>query len=187
MQIKTLFRILLIVIFFAGFTLSLGASESASPPAQAKTSDKVKYFFTQTARYATLEKHSDKPDWYSLVLHDIQPETLWFSDRPLRHSGVISIHDFIKQWDQGAMSFAAVNPNANLVAVIDKEGIRTQTQGVFVLSEPQYDEATRNLSYKVFSLHKPFHEAFKSGQLHHVALFIDSSGCIINPFTGKCF
>lgn len=138
-------------------------------------------FFTQTARAATLEASKDKKNWYTLTLHDVNGETLWFSERPTRKSGTIKTHQFVKMWGKGNDSFSVDHPNANLVAIENNNGVKTNHLGVFVLADPEYNARQRTLTYKVYNIYKS-KKLKDSSQLEQVALFIDG----ICPWGGWC-
>jgi len=59
-------------------------------------------------------------DGDKLTLNGV-PNVIYFSDRPARKAGHMSLSEFIKMWNKGSDSFKADPPNATL-SVLKKEG-----------------------------------------------------------------
>ena len=62
---------------------------------------------------------SDSLDGDTLTLNGV-PNVIYFSDRPARKAGHLSVSEFIEMWDKGVDSFKADPPNATLSVL--KEG-----------------------------------------------------------------
>ena len=58
----------------------------------------------------------------TLTLNGV-PNVLYFSDRPARKAGHLSVSEFIEMWDKGVDSFKADPPNATL-AVLKEDGAK---------------------------------------------------------------
>jgi len=58
----------------------------------------------------------------TLTLNGV-PNVVYFSDRPNRIAGHLSLSNFIEMWDKGVDSFKADPPNATL-SVLKKEGAK---------------------------------------------------------------
>jgi hypothetical protein len=123
----------------------------------------VEYLFVQHAEGVTLAEGV-------LTLEGIGEDVLYFSDRPHRIVGRITLEDFLGSWDEGEESFAEVPPNAVLTVKQENE-LRDLT---VVLKDPVLTEGT--LVYQVEVLDGP-----ESGSGDFAALFIDVIG---NPVTG---
>ncbi len=78
---------------------------TAGAQAESKSDEGVQWLFVQNASAMSLEGDT-------LVLEQIGPHTLYFSDRPNRIAGSIDNQAFVDFWDQGADSFADDPPNA---------------------------------------------------------------------------
>ena len=61
-------------------------------------------------------------DGDTLTLNGV-PNVLYFSDRPARNAGHLSVSEFIEMWDKGVDSFKADPPNATL-AVLKEDGAK---------------------------------------------------------------
>lgn len=169
MKFKALFSVIgFLLMLFATNTVLADQTALPSP-----TNKQVAVLFTQTASSATLDPHQSKQRWYTLTLHDVDPDVLWFSERPNRLSGNLNINDFIKYWNQKTQqSFTKSHPNANLIAINDENGVKTKVSGVFVLTNPVYDAQNKTLTYNIYSIRGTFN---KKASLEHVALFVDGA------------
>lgn len=72
----------------------------------------------------------------TLTLEEIDPATVWFTDRPVREAGHMPTTAFWQRWDEGPNNFRQVPPNASLVwdkevdpqnAVIELSGLQSTT------------------------------------------------------------
>lgn len=94
------------------------------------------------------------------------PLVVYFSDRPYRLAGHISLQDFASLWNEGDDSFSKYPPNAEL-AIYGQSG---GTQAVLIISEPEFTGAS--ISFTVTVLEGDISETF--GQ---ATLFIDAATC----------
>lgn len=72
-----------------------------------------------------------------LTLTGVTPNSIVFADRPVRSAGHVLTSDFIKQWDEGADSFAKDPPNAT-ISVFSMDGA-TVEDAVVVLKSPKLE------------------------------------------------
>jgi hypothetical protein len=84
---------------------------SASPvitwTATGKQSGKVDVLFVQNAKNVSFDQGK-------LVLREVNPVTVCFTDRPARMAGHMQTSRFVPLWSQGKDSFLKDNPNATL-------------------------------------------------------------------------
>ena len=78
------------------------------------SSEAPEYLFVQTADQADLTDTG-------LVLLGVNPQTAWFTDRPVRESGQVRTAEFISLWDEGRNSFSDDPPNADLTCTLEGE------------------------------------------------------------------
>jgi hypothetical protein len=81
-----------------------------------------------------------------LTLKGVTKNSIVFADRPVRAAGHVLTSDFIKEWDEGAESFAKDPPNAT-ISVLSEDG-KTVEDAVVVLKAPKLsgDELTFEVS-----------------------------------------
>jgi hypothetical protein len=77
-------------------------------PARA-AEDKVQLMFVQSAENL-------KADDRTLRLVNVSPQTIWFTDRPVRRAGHVTMSNYMKEWTAaaGADNFSKNPPNATL-------------------------------------------------------------------------
>ena len=92
--------------------------------------------FVQNATGGTLTKST-------LTLTGVNSKTGYFSNRPYRYASQVPTEEFIKQWDEGAGSFADNPPNADFTCEVDGEVVNY----VVELTSPSI--AGDDLSYSV--------------------------------------
>ena len=116
------------------------------------TSIKKSYLYVQLAQGGTLSPNL-------LTLHNVDDQVLYFSDKPIREAGHISVSEFLN-------SFTKDLPNA---AIEIRDGDK---RDVFVveLSNPRFDAVQKTLVYDIKSLDS----ALPTRSFEHVSLFIDN-------------
>jgi hypothetical protein len=103
--------------------------EAPAEEAPATASHKVEYLFVLTAESAALADGV-------LTMGDVNPATLYFSDRPDRLAGHETTEEFVAGWSEGDDSFASNPPNATLSVLSDSEPLDV----VVVLREPRFED-----------------------------------------------
>jgi hypothetical protein len=73
----------------------------------------------------------------TLTMTDVSSNSIVFADRPVRAAGHVLTKDFLKEWDEGANSFAHDPPNATL-SVLAADGTSVE-DAVVVLKSPKLD------------------------------------------------
>lgn len=125
----------------------------------------IQELFVQTAHGA---EHADG----RLVLRNVAPATLFFSDRPQRIVGHLSTEEFVETWGEGEDSFAEDPPNAVLSFVAKGETEPWNT--VIEISDPLI--AGSDLSYAAKVLEGSLPTAAAG-----CTLFIDPIGRPLSP------
>jgi hypothetical protein len=97
--------------------------------APATASHEVEYLFVLTAESAALADGV-------LKMGDVNPATLYFSDRPDRIAGHQATEEFVAEWGVGDDNFASNPPNATLSVLSGTE----PQDVVVVLSEPRLED-----------------------------------------------
>ncbi len=100
-------------------------------------------------------------DGDTLTLNGV-PNVIYFTDRPARNEGHLSVSEFIEMWDKGVDSFKADPPNATLSVL--KEG---EARNV-VVELTGVEHKNGSLYFKVVELEGNIKEAFEAS-----SLFID--------------
>jgi len=98
--------------FIALFAFILPLSAFAAP--SASEGGGVPVMFVQSAKNVSFEGNK-------MTLKGIGPSTIFFSDRPERMAGHLTLQQFLKEWDQGKDSFKNDPPNATLSTFEEKQ------------------------------------------------------------------
>ena len=83
----------------------------------------------------------------TLRLVKVNPQTLYFSDRPQRIAGNLKMADYLKTWKEGRDNFGADPPNATLS--VYEPGRADQTLVVVTIMKPVVDGADLLYTYKI--------------------------------------
>jgi len=132
------------------------------PLARAADQPKIQLMFVQTAE-------DFKADAKTLRLVNVGKQTLYFTDRPVREAGHITMPDYLKEWTAaaGPENFSKDPPNATLS--VYEAGRNENVLTVVEISNPVVDGNDLVYSYKLIDGKMP-----KSGGA--TALFIDWIG-----------
>src|SRR3990167_1875744 len=121
-------------------------------------------------------------NYYQLNLQ--KPRITYFTDRPVRLAGSISVKQFVSDWSTGQNSFARVNPNAALIADFDALKAGDEQEHFVILKNPSYDPKTDTLTLNVSGFKAS--EQLMSGELTDIMLFVHSN-CMTNPGGPNCW
>ena len=168
-----------LIIFTFIALLSSISFAATNTPLRCKTTTKL----TSTKHcaqmlYALIAEHGEitknkNSDTYTLMLTQTSKMLTYFSDRPVRISGVTHLFNLIKFWNIGDDSFAKIPPNAAIETFsATQNGEMAMTHYVLEISHPKLNMQKNELSFTVKSLGKTILSNHPI-TLEHVALFID--------------
>ena len=149
--------------------------QNASQKNLLQTYSNVNLTFIQNAKIGNLVKSSDKPGYYTLTLIDVNPYTIYFSERPNHFGGLVPTQNFVQAWTVGSNSFEVDNPNGAIVAAkIDGVINKNSSIDIVTLSNPKYNVEKGEMSYLVKPLF-PKNFSYNQIQFEYVTLYIDSA------------
>ena len=168
---KTLTRLALSVSLM-GLSCSLPITAMAAVDAQtpAKVSieakHKASFLFVLRADTGVITKSDGV---YTLTLKGLDEQVLYFSDRPVRVAGFITVSQFMSDWAAGNNSFKANPPNAAIVHAALKTNAKEIAQALPVeLTHPAV--TIEGLSFQL----KDLQGKMSLGRYSRVVLFVDS-------------
>jgi hypothetical protein len=135
-----------------------GQAEQATPV----TDDELSILFVQVADGGTFVASADDPTLFELTLTGVAPQTVWFSDRPERRSGMVNTADFAID----PVFDPADPPNAAIVTSSDA-GADTL---IVELTNPRFDAAAGTVTYDA----KPVASYVGEALADHAALQTDA-------------
>jgi hypothetical protein len=153
-------------------SLPAGAEDAVSHPAKkpiGRTGNEM------VASLGVINSSGAKLEGNKLTLTGVSPNTIVFADRPVHAAGHVLTAHFIKEWDEGAESFAKYPPNAT-ISVFSPDGA-TVKDAVIVLKSPKLEGD--NLSFDVSVI-----EGDLAGASGAAALFIDRFAVGFGPHGG---
>lgn len=148
-------------LFAAAITLSMLSGSAVAQTQTAPSQENMipmppaNWLFVQTAGSVSLEGNS-------LILKEISPQTLMFTDRPERMTGDAPTAKFVEFWTSGKSDFEKDPPNATLSVVVNGQ----PQLSVMELTNPQLNGDILTYTVKLLDGTPP-----ASGQA--VSLFID--------------
>lgn len=164
---------------------SLVMANSTATPAVSTNKANVSLLFIQVAKHGSLTPINEKPGYYTLTLQGVDDYVQYFSDRPMRITGLYPTADFTSKWENGkkTTSFNKMPPNAALSAVDVRLIKNKMVNLVLQLSDPVYNAQTHTLTYTAQMLSDTANPVTVK-RMNHVALFIDSycASCVGKGF-----
>ncbi|MGH6735893.1 MAG: hypothetical protein ACRECX_07410 [Methyloceanibacter sp.] len=157
-RIACLLTALAVLVWSPGLAL---AEDAISHPAKKAIGSHTN---NMVASLAVLNAKGASLDGTTLTLTGVSPNSIVFADRPVHAAGHVLTSHFIKEWDEGADSFAKSPPNAT-ISVLGNDG-GTVKDAVVVLKSPKMDGD--KLTFDVTVL-----EGDLAGASGAAALFID--------------
>ena len=141
--------------------LAFGQSSRAQDATPVSDED-ISILFVQVADGGTFVATTDDPTLFELTLTGVAPQTVWFSDRPERRSGMVNTADFAID----PVFDPADPPNAAIVTSSDA-GADTL---IVELTNPRFDAAAGTVTYDA----KPVASYAGEGLADHAALQTDA-------------
>ena len=142
----------LILLLCMTIMFGMGAMAASANPV-INEADAPKFLYTMSAKSGTFENGR-------LTLKDV-PLVVYFSDRPARLSGMLSIEVFAQGWDKGSDNFRNDSPNATL-SILGKDGANNI---VVELSNPNVKVKEDSISFKVRVLQGEMPKSFGNATL----------------------
>jgi FtsP/CotA-like multicopper oxidase with cupredoxin domain len=151
-------------------------ADTASPVTSA--TNNVSFLFVQSAGKATLKFVNGQVGTYQLTLQKVHPYITYFSDRPYRKIGLITLQQYLNMWQTGPDSFQKNPPNADISA-IRHEGLLDKHVAVnfpVQLVGVSYDPKAQTFTYTIRALpgSVPIPSIAKFG---YIAMTIDGGTC----------
>jgi hypothetical protein len=133
-------------LLFAALLLSMAACGKTSITSKTSTpsSGATQYMFVQTAEDLKVD-----PAASTFRLVNVNQQTLYFSDRPVRIAGHIKMPDYLEEWTKkaGKDNFGIDPPNATLS--VYEPGQPDNTVAVVKITQPQIDGSDLIYNYKL--------------------------------------
>jgi len=192
---KRLIAIILLCLALAGAVSGTEQATNNSSGCVGCNSDSANVTENQTETHIFIQEASsgsfvnDSSGNYTLTMTDVVPYTIFFADRPARDVGFAPMDKFLKGFDFGASN----PPNAALILSEENE---TSDMMIVELTKPQYNNATRTLTYTAsllkdysfesvwFQDRKDEVDASIPERFGRVVLVIDD--CICSPVNSGC-
>lgn len=135
------------VLLLAVVLLSMGGCSTTPNTPEASTTSSAshpQFMFVQSAEDVRVD-----PANKTIRLVKVNPQTVYFTDRPVRLAGHIKMSDYLKEWTSqaGKDSFKADPPNATLSTY--EPGQADNTLAVVKITDPVVEGADLIYSYKL--------------------------------------
>ena len=134
--------------------------------------DHPRLLYVQEAKYGRILKSKQYPRCMRITLWPIDDDLHYFSDAPVRISGMINVQHFMQTWQHQGKQ-ANFKPNAAI------QGLSKDPSGNWqrpylaeaMLSYPKYDIKHNRMQYLACPMHGSHLSAIK--KLHHLTIFFD--------------
>ncbi len=162
-----------VLYFFTvlGLTLSLPAVvfaqvQKTAPLGETHVEEKASYLFVLRADTGVITKTNGG---YTLTLQGMDDKVLYFSDRPVRKAGFITLTQFMDNWDKGNDSFKANPPNAAIVHA----SLKTNEKGIAHVIPVEMTNPVITAQGWTFDLNGLDREGLSVGSYKVISVFID--------------
>ena len=127
--------------------------------------------FIQQSSSATLKNNPVEPGKLQLILRGVYPRTVFVTTRSKHSAGTVSLHDFLKVWEENAIQFEDNGPSAVISYLSFKpfvqSGVQTDT---LELTNPVYESSSNSIIFTA----TPQHQAkVKTGRFKNVVIIYD--------------
>lgn len=172
-------KLLLAVTFLTFLTISSWSNASESTPlipvSKAHQTKQSNVLFVMVAKEGDIRATSQEGS-YKLTLKNLNPSTIYFTNRPTRISGHLATKKLIQQWKIG--TFKQTPPNAILVVVPFNEETdelaKIENTYPVVLTNPNYSPFQKNkITFNIESLPGAVNKLPAVLHSDYVAIFLD--------------
>lgn len=136
-----------------------------------KSKFETNVLFIQQASSATLRKSPTEPGKLQLILRGVYPKTLYISGNSKHIAGSLSLHDFLRIWEENSIQFQDSGPSAIMSYLSFKptsqNGVETDS---LELINPIYDSSSNSLVFIAVPEHE---KVVKTGRFKNVVLIYD--------------
>jgi len=137
------------------------------------------FLFVQNAKTGILQADKSNAGSYKLILEDVSPYVIYFSDRPKRISGLITPEKFMTLWQKNGKNnnFATNTPNVGVNGIsVHRIFLKNDTNFIMELTNPVYNKAKHSIIYDAHIL--PGTEKnimpVNNTEVHDIVLFFDN-------------
>ena len=130
-----------------------------------KEQTKEELLFVMAAKDSKVKSNNGKVG--ELILYQVDKSVTYFTDRPMRKAGKMSMEAFLKLWDKG---FEKDHPNSAFV-YFEEDGKTVYTDIPVILDHPKYDKEHDRLTFDIKVLEEK--QRLKTGHFGEVTLFVD--------------
>lgn len=181
----------------AAVAISMAVAPSIGAAEEKPAGEQVSLLYSLTGDAGSMRLLPGSGNRYAFTLKGADERTVWFSNRPARHSGTLPTAGFVEQWT--GLGFTEDPPNVaitvhepdgatdTIVAVMRKPRI-TKSGTLRAIMEVLSTERARALTGNL-ARHGDAHDATIPRSLGSVSMFIDDvdgtwieNGCPIQPF-----
>lgn len=132
--------LLILNIFLASSDLAFGYL----PKPSIDEAQNYRLLFIQTAEEIIVKQNPKNPERWMVTLLNVSPDVSYFSEKPKKIAGKITIDNFLEEWKLGPKS----NPNGSLVTQFSYSNLEGDgTKKLISLSNPRFDNRNRTITY----------------------------------------
>ena len=144
----------------------------------AKSTQKASFLFVLRAHHGVIAKTSGG---YTLTLKGMDDKVLYFSDRPVRKAGFITMTRFMGGWAKGKDSFKDNPPNAAIVHA----ALKSNEKGIAQAVPLELTNPVRTDNGWTFHL-KNLDGKVSIGNYHGITIFVDNDVPMCIMWAGHC-
>ena len=144
----------------------------------AKSTQKASFLFVLRAHHGVITKTSGG---YTLTLKGMDNKVLYFSDRPVRKAGYITMTQFMGGWAKGKDSFKDNPPNAAIVHA----ALKSNEKGIAQAVPLELTNPVRTDNGWTFHL-KNLDGKVSIGNYHGITIFVDNDVPMCIMWAGHC-
>lgn len=163
MKLKIFFTFLLLLLPMSLF--------SRAHPLILQSKFETDTLFIQQASYATLKNNPVEPGKLQLILKGIYPRTIYITTSSKHSAGTISLHEFLRVWEDNAVQFEDSGPSAVMSYLSFKPFIQSGVQtDTLELTNPIYESSSNSIVFTATPQHR---ENVKTGRFKNVVIVYD--------------
>jgi hypothetical protein len=134
----------LTALLLSALLVSVGSVSAFVPKPSADEQQDFQLMFIQTAEEAVVKQNPKNPDRWIVTLRNVDPDVAYFSERPKKMAGKVTIENFLEEWKQGTRN----NPTGALITQFSHSNLEGDgSNRQIVLSNPRFDKRNKTITY----------------------------------------
>ncbi|MEC7840302.1 MAG: hypothetical protein VX777_09720 [Chlamydiota bacterium] len=134
-------------ILLGALFITANTTNAYIPKPNPQEQNNFSLLFIQSAEEVTLKQDRKNPDRWTVTLYNVDPDVAYFSDKPRKMAGKVTISDFIEEWNVDNNATLSTPAGSLVTKFSHKNATGSDSERKVILSNPRYNTKKGTLTY----------------------------------------